>query len=115
MEKTEEQYQEEFKYIEKRFPDAQFDVSIAREKLTDIITTDKQIIIKQDYFCSCWGCKDVNNRPPNKYYIINNDVMSYENVIDELIKQKLVADCDHRFLELITKTTDIQYSLWFGS
>lgn len=115
MEKTEEQHMADLKYIDGRFPYAKFDVSIDRDKLKEIITREKQIIIKQDFCCTCWGCKDIDYRPPNKYFIINNDVMSYENVIDELIRQELVAECDHRFLELITKQTEVQYNLWFGS
>jgi hypothetical protein len=108
-------YDADFEYIQQRFPNAKFDIGIDRNKLTDLLTTDKQIIIKQDFFCRCYGCGDINNRPPNKYFIINNDVMSYENVIDELIKQNCIADCDHNFLELIVKKTDVQYELWFGS
>tara|TARA_R110000823_G_scaffold307946_1_gene431357 strand:- start:374 stop:721 length:348 start_codon:yes stop_codon:yes gene_type:complete len=115
MEKTEEQYDADYKYIKERFPNAGFDIGIDRDKLTDLLTTDKQIIIKQDFFCRCYGCEDIDHRPPNKYFIINNDVMSYENVIDELIKQNCVTDCDHNFLELIVKKTDVQYELWFGS
>jgi hypothetical protein len=115
MEKTEEQYEADFKYMEARFPDAGFSICIDRDKLKDLLTEDKQIIIKQDFFCRCYGCENIDNRPPNKYFIINNDVMSYENVIDELIKQNCITDCDHNFLELIVKQTDIQYELCFGS
>ena len=108
-------YDADFDYIQKRFKDAKFCVGIDRNKLKDLLTTDKQIIIKQDFFCRCYGCGDINNRPPNKYFIINNDVMSYENVIDELIKQNCITDCDHNFLEKIEQKTEVQYELWFGS
>jgi len=108
-------YDEDFEYIQQRFPNAGFGIGIDRNKLKDLLTTDKQIIIKQDFFCRCFNCGDINNRPPNKYFIINNDVMSYENVIDELIKQNCITDCDHNFLEKIEQKTEVQYELWFGS
>ena len=115
MVKTDEQYDADFKYINERFPNAKFDIAIDRDKLTDLLTTDKQIVIQQKMNCRCYGCGDINHRPPNKYFIINNDVMSYENVLDELIKQNCFTDCDHNFLEKIEQKTECQYELWFGS
>jgi len=105
----------ENKYIEERFPNTNFTISISLKKLKEKLTDQKEIIVKQHFFCSCWGCQDVNNRPPNKYFIIQNDNMTIENVIDELIKQNLTTDCDHQFLEGFDKETDIQYSMFFGS
>lgn len=115
MVKTDEQYDADFKYINERFPNAKFDIAIDRDKLTDLLTTDKQIVIQQKMNCRCYGCGDINHRPPNKYFIINNDVMSYENVLDELIKQNCFTDCDHNFLEKIEQKTECQWELWFGS
>ena len=46
---------------------------------------------------------------------IKNDIMSVENVIDELIKQDCKADCNHSFLEFFEKKTDVQFDIFFGS
>ena len=40
MEKTEEQYEADFKYIQARFPDAGFSIGIDRDKLKDLLTED---------------------------------------------------------------------------
>tara|TARA_B100001094_G_C18142907_1_gene778933 strand:- start:1016 stop:1363 length:348 start_codon:yes stop_codon:yes gene_type:complete len=115
MTKTEEQYEADFKYIEERFKDANFTISIDKDILKDKLTDKKEIVIKQYFFCACYGCGDINNRPPNKYFIIRNDNMTYENIIDELIKQNMKAECDHRFLESFDKETEMQYGMFLGS
>ena len=115
-------YEAEFKYIEKRFPNAEFSICIDVSKLKEYLTDEKEIIIKQQFSCGCYLRYDdmflddnTHLRPPNKYFIIKNDNMTIENILDELIKQKMTTDCDHHFLEGFEKETDIQWGLCFGS
>lgn len=115
-------YEAEIKYIDKRFPNAKFDISIDVSKLKDKLSDETEIVIKQTFCCGCYlryehMLLDDNShlRPPNKYFVIRNDNMTIENIIDELIKQNMTTECDHRFLEGFDKETHIQYSMFFGS
>tara|TARA_R110002153_G_scaffold80852_3_gene205093 strand:+ start:170 stop:586 length:417 start_codon:yes stop_codon:yes gene_type:complete len=112
----EQEITDEIAWLDERFKDANFTVSIPKNELDDLLSEEPQIIIKQTFTCACYGCgNDINNRPPNKYFCITNDNMTQANVIDELIKQNLECDCDHHFLEGFDQETEIQFLLYMGS
>ena len=107
-------------YLQERFTGANFTISMDKKELNKILSTEKIIIIKQDFNCYCFDgycecCNEEIERPKTKYFVIKNDIMSVENVIDELIKQDCKTYCNHNFLEFFDKQTDIQFGMSFGS
>ena len=100
-------------YLGERFKDAKFTICMDNKELKEILTTEKVIIVKQDFSCSCFNEELI--RPKTRFFTIKNDIMSVENVIDELIKQDCKADCNHSFLEFFEKKTDVQFDIFFGS
>tara|TARA_R110001599_G_scaffold23221_2_gene85426 strand:+ start:528 stop:860 length:333 start_codon:yes stop_codon:yes gene_type:complete len=108
---SDDDYEAEYKFIKERFGDNNFNICLPMRELKDKLTDEDQIIIKQDFKCYCYG----DNPPINKYFLIKNKEMTNENIIDDLIKQGLTAECNHSFLECISKQTTSQFSLGFGS
>jgi len=111
-----------FDYLNERFNGADFTISFDKKELKEILTDKKIIIVKQDFNCYCFNgfcecCNKEIERPKTRFFIIKNDVMSVENVIDELIKQDCKTYCNHHFLEFFekTKNSDIQFKMCFGS
>lgn len=115
-EKTEEQYDIENKIIEHMFPNAEFTIALNLEELDDIVTDKSSIIIKNTYNCHCY----TNCKKNADYFFINSkngEQITNKYIINELIKQGLMRDCDHHFLENFEKTTvsDCQFEMFFGS
>ena len=114
--RTSADYEAERQYIEERFPNASFDICIDKDVLKEKLTDERTIVIKQTFTCYCHDPKYTNcDRPQPKYFVITNDNMTIENVIDELIRQNMTADCNHRFLEIFQQQTDAQFCIGFGS
>lgn len=113
IEYTDEQYEEMFEEIDRLFPDANFSIGINYLPILDELLTDKKhIFISNDRYCYCWDGIDA---PKKVFFEIKGDRLTYRYVLNELIRQKLNPECNHRFLEGIIKKTDIEYSLYFGS
>ena len=110
----EQEINDEIAWMDERFKDANFTVSIPKNELDDLLSEEPQIIIKQTFTCPCYNC-ECCDRPMNKFFCITNDNMTQANVIDELIKQNLECDCDHNFLEGFDQETDIQFGMCMGS
>ena len=113
-EKTEEQYEYEFRQIELLFPDAQFTIAIDLEDLDDVITELNTIIIKKNYSCYCHA----NCKRNTDWFIINGEKITNKYVIHELIKQNLVLDCNHCFVEgfhQYPKNSNCQFEICTGS
>ena len=102
-----DEFEAEMKAIEEMFPTAKFSISIPLSKMNDILTTEPSIIIGH-WRCSCY------KRRGWKPYCITLQEMSYKNIINELIKQKLKTKCHHRHLEAFI-LKDGNYSMFFGS
>jgi len=109
-----------FDYLQERFKNAKFVISMDKNELKEILTAEKTIVIKQEFNCYCFNgvcecCNEALIRPKTRYFVIKNDIMSVENVIDELIKQDCKTYCNHNFLEFFDKQTDVQFGMFFGS
>lgn len=113
IEKTEEQYEYEREQIELMFPDAKFEIAIDLEYFDDIITERNNIVIKHDYGCYCYD----NCKRKTDWFFITGEKLTYKYVIGELIRQKLVLDCNHRFVEGFYKhpKSNCQFEIWVGS
>ena len=105
MEKTQEDIDYEM------FPDAKFNVAININDLDYIITDKKEIIIQQEFKCYCYK----NLPTDNKIFTIRGDKLTKKYVIDDLIKQGLVINCDHRFLEGFHNIKGNLYKMVLGS
>ena len=104
-----------FDYLQERFAGANFTISMDKKELNKILSTEKRIVIKQDFNCYCFdGCCN-EERPKTRFFVIRNDIMSVENVIDELIKQDCNTYCDHHFLEFFDKKTEVRFEMIYGS
>ena len=106
-------YDKEHEIINKMFPDAKFSICIDSHEMNELLTDKKRIVIKQTYNCYCYSEYPRNT----EYFYINGDRLTYKYVIDELIKQGLNPNCNHRFLEIIhpSKNSEVQYEIFFGS
>ena len=109
---TDDEYQKEYEYIESEFPNAKFSICIPMCDLDNVISNEKTIIIRRNYYCYCY---DMNDKKRD-HYVITHDNMTYRNVIHEMIRQDISFDCNHRFLEAIEPThkdnhTQFQFSM----
>ena len=114
MEEVDEELQREFRIIDDMFPGADFTPSIRLKDLDDIVTEEKEIIIKQDFTCYCY---DNMNKFP-KYFTVKckeNESLTNKYIMTELMKQKMKIDCDHRFVEGFNHLNDNIYEMWTGS
>ena len=95
------------------FKGAMFSIAIEDSELDDILTTQDQIMIKQDFDCYCFHKK----REPRYFHIKRQGSKSLTNrcVIHQLIEQKMVLECNHVFLEGFIKKTDCQFELGTSS
>ena len=109
----EEKYIENFEKVYQMFPDAKFDIAIDFDDLDNIVTNEKHMVIKHVNDCRCYKKTNIKTR----FFFIQGDKLTNKFIINELIKQGLTLDCDHRFLEGFHKLpdSDVQYELVIGS
>ena len=50
MDSEEEQYEEEMKYMDETFPDCKFSICIPKDELDNVISKEKTIILKHDWY-----------------------------------------------------------------
>ena len=105
---TDEEYE-----CEQMFPNAQFSIAINIEDMDKLITTEHQLIIKSKYNCYCY----TNCKKNTDFFYIQGENITHRYVIEQLIKQGLKLDCNHRFLEGFYKTvgSECQFELCVGS
>ena len=119
MDSEEEQYEQEMKYIEETFPDCKFSICIPKDELDNVISKEKTIILKHDWYEYYIDANDeTQSISKRNFYVISSNVMSIRNIIHEMIKQDVECWGDHRFLESIyptRKENETQFELWFGS
>ena len=111
MEKTAEEYLKEKEMLDEMFFNAYFDVSMDIKELDDLVSDKKEIIIQQEFKCYCYK----NLPTDNKIFTIRGDKLTKKYVIDDLIKQGLVINCDHRFLEGFHNIKGNLYNMVLGS
>jgi len=100
--KYDNEYDELFRAIDNRFPDARFTVSCfdtPDDIKSKILTKDEHIIVKDFY-------EDENGTTIHDYFVVNKRpdkrFIYYCDVIDELIKNNFIRDdCRYKFLESI--------------
>ena len=109
----EEHVSREMEYMRRLFPNAMFDIDIPYQDLNDLVTDEKRIIIEHTYRCRCYSNRELLGKTVHFY--ISGEKLTNHNVLDELIKQNLVLDCDHSFLEGFNKISDGCYELIVGS
>ena len=103
------------------FPNANFNVSILLQDMEKTISDLDKIIVKQTFDCYCYDGYEPTL--PAKWFPIHcsfdkGEKMTNKFVINELIKQGLVLDCNHRYLEgfiLSSNNTTCQYEMLLGS
>lgn len=121
-------YNNEYSYVEmgygiiqQMFPNAKFNVSILLQDMEKTISDLDKIIVKQTFVCYCYdGYEPVL---PAKWFPIHcsfekGEKMTNKFVINELIKQGLVLDCNHHYLEgffLSSNNTTCQFEMFLGS
>ena len=95
------------------FKGAMFSIAINDSELDNVLSDQDQIMIKQDFDCYCFNKK----RDPRYFHIQCPKDKSLTNrcIIQQLIDQKMVLECNHVFLEGFIKNTDCQFELATGS
>jgi len=110
----EDNYERQCKLIDDMFPGAKFTISIDLNDLDNIVTDKKFIIIQQTFNCYCYD----NMNTKNKLYTVKcleNESLTNEYIINELIKQGLKVNCNHIFLESFDFIKDNLYLFSCGS
>lgn len=116
IEKTEEQIELEIEQMEQMFPGAKFDIAIDINELDEVVTDKNLIIIKIYHSCYCYShCKK-----NNEFFVIQStgtNAITNRFILNELIKQDLDLDCNHRFIEgfIRNPNTLCQFDAWIGS
>ena len=106
-----ETYVAEQEQIEAMFPNAQFTISISLSDLDDQITDESTIVVKQSYGCYCY---DANPRNTD-WIVVKSTKITNRVVLNELIKQNLNLECNHRYVEGFHQLTDCQFEIMTGS
>jgi len=118
-----EKYEKEMEIINNMFPDAKFSICIDLEDMEEVLSKEKEIVLKNTYCCFCYK-SDFNplsmnttglSKRPNDYFVIKGDNLTYKYVIQELISQGFDPRCDHSFLEGFQQTSDVQFDICLGS
>ena len=107
--KTEEENEKENEMLYSMFPDAKFVISIDIEKIDDLLSEKKEIIIQQSYKCYCHYFNITK-----KIFTIRGDKLTNKYVIDQLIKQGLESDCNHMVLDSFHNIGGNLYEIFFG-
>ena len=111
QDKTEEEYQTEADAIDAMFPDAKFTVSIDIDELDVIVSTEPVIMIKNTYNCYCYnGCTK-----KTEWYSIRGSSITNKYILNELIRQGLELECNHRYIEFFHKISECQFEIATGS
>ena len=115
-EKTEEEYEHEQRLIDEMFPNAKFSIAIDYDDLNELVTTRKNIVIKNTYTCYCYD----NNPRKTDYFFVKStspEGITYRFLIEELIRQDLCLECNHNFVEGFMKSNDseCQFEMVIGS
>jgi hypothetical protein len=87
-------------------------ICISSKELDTIISTEKDIIIKNTYGCYCYS---EAQRPHDYFHIRSNQPHTNKTIIKHLIKNNFNPGCNHMFLEKISKINDTSYQLFMGS
>jgi hypothetical protein len=113
----------EMKYniVQQMFPTANFIISIPLQDIEKTISNLDKIIVKQTFDCYCYD--GYEPELPAKWFPIHcsfdkGEKMTNKFVINELIKQSLVLDCNHCYLKgfiLSSNNTTCQYEMLLGS
>ena len=97
--------------LDEMFFNAYFDVSMDIKKLDDLVSDKNEIIIQQEFKCYCYK----NLPTDNKIFTIRGDKLTNKYIIEDLINQGLVINCDHRFLEGFHNIGGNLYELVLGT
>ena len=115
-EKTEEEYEHEQRLIDEMFPTAKFSISIDYNDINELVTKYKNIVVKNTYNCYCY---DNHPRKTDYFYIKSTspEGITYRFLIEELIRQDLCLECNHRFVEGFMRSGDseCQFEIITGS
>ena len=109
--------------VSRMFPGARFIVSMSLAELREPITHLDKIIVKQtfDCYCYCDGYGELRNAPVPRWFPIHrrdDEYMTNELIIKELVRQGMSLDCNHCFLEGFVKSPnggECQFELVTGS
>ncbi len=91
---ADEQFDYEMNQIEIMFPNAKFTISMPLEDLDKVITDQPHRMIKHTYNCYCY---DECPRNAELYYI-SGESLTILFILQKLIAQELVLDCNHHSL-----------------
>ena len=115
------EFEKEYERLHKRFPEANFSISLSVHEDT-ILSKEETIFIKisRNCYCYCFDGED-STTPPIYIRVKKNNKHSfgitYADCIDEMIKDDFNNElCNHVFLESIKQIgNSITYDCWFGS
>ena len=106
---SEDEYIIEHNKLNKLFPNCDFCVCIDFNKMNEIISKEKTIILQYDEF----------GRDKKHYFVVSGDKLTYEYVIKQFMNYKVdFTKTDHRFLEDISRklnNNDTHFVMDFGS
>ena len=105
------QYELECEKIEEEFPNAKFTISIPYDELDEIITNEKEILLKYRYNCYC----NENKKKKIERFIVKGDCITNRLCINKLIDEGFDLGCNHHFLEGFNENSDYEFEIFTGS
>lgn len=111
-EEAETKYEEYRLKLQKEFPNATFEIAMDYDELDMFIDPPQNTIIV--YYirdCYCFQPK----KKKLKYNIHSKRLLTYREVINQLIEQNVIFTCNHRFFEGINHIQGNRYEIMLGS
>ena len=79
--------------------------------LDTVLSTEPVIVVKQTFKCYCYDAAP----HPAKFYVVKGGELTLRYVTEELARQGMEFECNHRFFEGFDQQTDIQFEIGCGS
>ena len=109
---AETRYEEYRMKLKNEFPNATFEIAMDYEQLDMYIHPPLNTIVVH-YIRDCY-CFQPKKRTL-KYYIHSKRLLTYREVINQLIEQNVIFTCNHRFFEGITHIRGNHFEVMLGS
>lgn len=109
---AETKYEESIMLLQKEFPNATFEIAMDYEELDIFIhPPNNTIVVFYIRDCYCFQPKKKRLR----YNIHSNRLLTYREVIKQLIEQNVIFTCNHRFFEGLNHIQGNRYEIMLGS
>jgi len=109
---AEEKYEAERLKLQQEFPNSTFEIAMDYDQLDTYIEPPlNTIVVYYIRDCYCFQPKKRTLR----YYIHSKQLLTYREVINQLIEQNVIFNCNHMFFEGLTHIQGNHFEVMLGS